>query len=178
MTTKIIFSGFGGQGILTLGQIIANIAMNQNKHVTWIPSYGAEMRGGTANCSVIISDKLIGSPIVKSNADILVAMNLPSVTKFLGLIKPGGIAFLNSGIITEKIERPDINIINIDASNIAAKLGNLKIANMVMAGGILKHTELFTAEEAKVALNQKFKTKNPDLVSLNLQALMSYGNLN
>ncbi|MCL2611177.1 MAG: 2-oxoacid:acceptor oxidoreductase family protein, partial [Defluviitaleaceae bacterium] len=96
MTTKIVFAGFGGQGVLTLGQIVATIAMKKGKHVTWMPSYGAEMRGGTANCGVIVSDKQIGSPIVASNMDILVALNEASIFKFEKLVNPEGMIFANS----------------------------------------------------------------------------------
>ncbi|MCL1996296.1 MAG: 2-oxoacid:acceptor oxidoreductase family protein [Defluviitaleaceae bacterium] len=171
MTTKIIFSGFGGQGILTLGQIVATIAMKKGHHVTWMPSYGAEMRGGTANCAVVISDKLIGSPLVDTNIDALCAMNDASVTKFLSKVKPGGNAFINSSIVTESPKRDDITIREIDATNIATKVGNPKVANMVMLSGFLKDTDLFTMEDIEGALHDTFGQKYPKLIPLNIEAI-------
>lgn len=171
MTTKIVFSGFGGQGVLTLGQIVASIAMNKGKEVTWMPSYGAEMRGGTANCAVIISDKVIGSPVVLSNIDILCAMNKPSIDKFIKGIKPDGQVYVNTSIITDDVPRDDIRIVNIDATNIAAKVGNIKVANMVMLAGFLQNTDLFNFDDVVKILEQKFKTRNAHLIPLNIEAI-------
>ncbi|MCL1924439.1 MAG: 2-oxoacid:acceptor oxidoreductase family protein [Defluviitaleaceae bacterium] len=168
-TTKIIFSGFGGQGVLTLGQIVANIAMNQGKQVTWMPSYGAEMRGGTANCGVIISDKPIGSPIVASDIDILVAMNEASILKFEDSVKEDGQIYVNSSLILEPISHK--GKVDIDATNIANRMGNAKVANMVMLSGFLKRTELFTLEDIEQILNEKFKTRRPELIPLNIEAI-------
>ena len=174
-TTKIVFSGFGGQGILTLGQIVADIAMNKGKEVTWMPSYGAEMRGGTANCSVIISDKIIGSPIVNKNIDILCAMNSPSITKFLGGMRPQGQVYVNTSIVTEKIDNEtyglDLDIVEIDATNIAAKAGNIRVANMVMLAGFLRKTNLFTLEDIERSMEKRFKARGAHLIPLNLQAI-------
>ena len=169
--TKILLSGFGGQGVLTLGQLIASIALNKGKEVTWMPSYGAEMRGGTANCSVIISDKMIGSPIASSNIDILCAMNNPSITKFLNKVRPGGLVFVNSSIVTEKIERKDVEVLPIDASNIAVKIGNLRVANMVMLAGFLLKTDHFTFDDVEEVLHQRFKAKHANLIPLNIEAI-------
>jgi len=170
--TKIVVSGFGGQGVLTLGALMANIALNQNKEVTWMPSYGAEMRGGTANCSVIVSDKMIGSPIATAGMDVLCAMNAPSVTKFIDKVFPGGFVFINSSIVTEKIERSDVKVVSIDASNIASKVGDLRVANMVMLSGFLVHTDLFTFDDVKEVLDQKFKGgRNEKLIPLNIEAI-------
>jgi len=171
-TTKIIFSGFGGQGVLTLGQLVADIALNQGKEVTWMPSYGAEMRGGTANCSVIISDSVIGSPIVLNNIDILLAMNIPSVTKFFDKIKAGGHAFINSSIVTEKYmpSSSDVNITQIDAATIAQQANNARGANMVMLTGFLTQAKLFTLEEIEAALGRRFKAK-PELIAPNMDAI-------
>ena len=168
---KIIFSGFGGQGVLTLGQIVATIAMNKGKEVTWMPSYGAEMRGGTANCSVIISDSVIGSPIITSDADILCAMNNPSVDKFLPIIRPGGIVMINSSIIAVKVPRDDVTVIDIDATNIAVHVGSPKYQNMVMLAGFLKATDLFTLADIETVLEQKFMNKDPKLITLNMEAI-------
>ena len=168
---KMIFSGFGGQGILTLGQIVAAVAANRGKQVTWMPSYGVEMRGGTANCSVIVSDSIIGSPIVQKDIDILCAMNVPSVAKFLPKVKPGGLVLVNSSIVTEPISRKDVAEVAIDATNIAVEVGNPKVSNMVMIAGFFKATNLFTFEEVKQVLNEKFEDKNPQFISLNIEAI-------
>jgi len=170
-TTRILFSGFGGQGILTLGQLIASIALNKGKEVTWMPSYGAEMRGGTANCSVIISDKMIGSPIASTNIDILCAMNIPSIVKFLGNVKPGGQVYVNSSIVKEPVDRTDINATYIDASNIAVKVGNIRVANMVMIAAFLQKTDLFTLEDVEEVINQRFAEKYAHLIPLNIEAV-------
>jgi len=171
MTTRMVFSGFGGQGILTLGEIVATIAMKKGKHVTWMPSYGAEMRGGTANCAVVISDSLIGSPIVLSNIDILCAMNQPSIDKFLPKTKPGALVLVNSSIVTEKLAG-GANARYIDATNIAVKVGSLRVANMVMLAGFLKETDLFTLEDITAVLEQRFAgSRSKDLIPLNIEAI-------
>ena len=168
---RMVFSGFGGQGVLTLGQIVATIAMNQGKHVTWMPSYGVEMRGGTANCSVITSDSMIGSPVAHPNIDILSALNGPSVAKFLPKVKPGGLVIVNTSIVKDPIERDDVEVVSIDATNIAVEVGNIKVANMVMLAGFLKATDLFTLEDVEAVLEATFKVKNPKLIALNLEAI-------
>jgi len=177
--TKIIISGYGGQGILTLGQVIADIAMVQDKEVTWMPSYGAEMRGGTANCSVIISDAPIGNPMVRDNIDILCALSIPSVSKFLGKVRAGGLAILNSSIITEDVlddkipQRDDIEIISIDAANIAQRAGDTRAVNMALLAGFLSHTSLFKIEEVEAALARRFKDRqnSQELVEINMRAV-------
>jgi 2-oxoglutarate ferredoxin oxidoreductase subunit gamma len=171
MATRILCSGFGGQGVLTLGVIIAEIALNKQKEVTWMPSYGAEMRGGTANCSVIISDKMIGSPIATTNIDILCAMNAPSITKFIDKVRPGGLVLVNSSIVKDAVERTDVNVVEIDASNIAGKVGNLRVANMVMLAGFLAKTDLFELADVERVLNQRFKSRNAALIPLNIEAI-------
>ncbi|MCL2350860.1 MAG: 2-oxoacid:acceptor oxidoreductase family protein [Defluviitaleaceae bacterium] len=171
MTTKIIFSGFGGQGVLTLGLLVADIALNQGKEVTWMPSYGAEMRGGTANCAVIISDSVIGSPMVQRNVDILVAMNAPSVTKFSDKMREGGgIAFINSSLVADAQFASGVDVVNIDATNLAVKAGNARTANMIMLTGFLAKTNLFTLEDIKAALSRRFEGKE-HLVDVNMKAL-------
>ncbi|MCL2570980.1 MAG: 2-oxoacid:acceptor oxidoreductase family protein [Defluviitaleaceae bacterium] len=175
MTSRMIFSGFGGQGVLVLGEIVATIAMNKGKKVTWMPSYGPEMRGGTANCSVIVSDKVIGSPIVQADIDILCAMNGASVDKFLPKVKPGGLVLVNSSIATKKIQRNDVDVVEIDATNIAGKVGSLRVANMVMLAGFLKKTDLFTLDDITDVLKQRFKgARSQDLIPLNIKAI-EYG---
>jgi len=173
MMTRIVFSGFGGQGVLTLGEIVATIAMKKGRHVTWMPSYGAEMRGGTANCAVIVSDTVIGSPIVLSNIDILCAMNGPSIDKFLPKIRPGALVMVNSSIV-EKLPACDADVLEIDATNIAVQVGNPRVANMVMLAGFLKKTDMFTMDDIKDALEQRFaKSRNKDLVPLNIRAIQA-----
>ncbi|MCL2217654.1 MAG: 2-oxoacid:acceptor oxidoreductase family protein [Defluviitaleaceae bacterium] len=169
--TRMIFSGYGGQGILVLGEIVATIAMKKGKHVTWMPSYGPEMRGGTCNCAVIISDKIIGSPIVLSEVDILVAMNQPSVTKFLPLMSKGGLVMANSSL-TEKIDDSNVDVIELDATNIAGKVGSLRVANMVMLAGFLKKTELFELNDIIEVLEERFGgSRSKDLIPLNVKAI-------
>lgn len=170
-TERVIISGFGGQGALTIGQIIASLHMARGLNVTWMPSYGAEMRGGTANCAVIASDEVIGSPLVTKNADVLIALNNPSVDKFLPTVAPGGTVIINTSIVSRDIERNDINVIKIDATNISAKLNNLKVQNMVMLGGYLKLHEDFSDDEIKQVLSDKFGAKGEKLLPLNLEAI-------
>ena len=171
MTKRIVISGFGGQGVLTLGNVIAEIGLNKGLHVTWMPSYGAEMRGGTANCSVILSDKIIGSPMVQNKIDILCAMNRPSVDKFLPKVQPGGLALVNTSIVTDKVVRDDVKIVEIDATNIAVKVGSARVANMVMLAGFIKETDLFTLEDITQVLEKRFAAKRPELIPLNIEAI-------
>ena len=170
MTKRIVCSGFGGQGILTLGNVIAEIGLAKGNNVTWMPSYGAEMRGGTANCSVILSDKMIGSPMVQNKIDILCAMNRPSVDKFLPRVSPGGIVLVNTSIVTEKVVRDDVTIVEIDATNIAVKVGNARVANMVMLAGFIKEASLFTLKDVTAVLEKRFAAR-PELIPLNIEAI-------
>ena len=169
--TKIVFAGFGGQGIMTLGQIVATMAMQQGRQVAWMPSYGAEMRGGTANCSVVISDLPIGNPYVLSEVDILCALSTPSIDKFLSRVRPGGAVIVNSSIVTGDMVRDDVKIISVDATNIATQVGNVKAQNMAMLGGLMKAIDLFTIDNVKQVLERVFKGKDPGLLSLNFAAV-------
>lgn len=174
MNARIVFSGFGGQGILVLAEVVATIAMKKGSHVTWMPSYGAEMRGGTANCAVILSDRVIGSPIVQSEIDILVAMNQPSVDKFLPKMRAGGLVLVNSSIVTADVLalRPDITALAIDATNIAVEVGSPRVANMVMLAGFLKKTGLFTLNDITEVLHERFGgARSKDLIPLNVKAI-------
>ncbi|MCL2603398.1 MAG: 2-oxoacid:acceptor oxidoreductase family protein [Defluviitaleaceae bacterium] len=171
---RMVFSGFGGQGILVLGEVVATIAMKKGKHVTWIPSYGAEMRGGTANCAVIISDRVIGSPMVQSDIDILCAMNKPSVDKFLPKVKDGGLVLVNSSIVKDDFSAicEKVNVLEIDATNIAVEIGNPRVANMVMLAGFIKKTGLFTLENITEVLYERFGgARSKDLIPLNVKAI-------
>lgn len=169
---RMVFSGFGGQGVLTLGEVVATIAMGKGFNVTWMPSYGAEMRGGTANCSVIMSEQVIGSPIVLSDIDILCAMNSPSIDKFLPKVKSDGLVMVNSSIVTD-LPDSKIDTLKIDATNIAAGVGNMKVANMVMLAGFVKKG-LFEMKDIEAALEKRFAgARNKDLVPLNMKAIQA-----
>ena len=137
MMKQFIFAGFGGQGMLLIGKFVAMAAMLDGKHVSWLPSYGPEMRGGTANCSVIVSDKDVASPLV-DKADVIVAMNLPSLDKFEEHVKPGGLLVINSSIIERKSTRDDITVVYCDANRIAEAVGNPKGANVAILGAMLE----------------------------------------
>ena len=136
MTKRYLFAGFGGQGMLLIGKFVAMACMLEGKHVSWLPSYGPEMRGGTANCSVIVSDDPIGTPMV-DKADAVVAMNLPSLLKFEDSVKPGGVLVVNSSIIDRKVERDDITVVYCDANHIAEEVGNPKGANVAILGALI-----------------------------------------
>lgn len=140
MFEQMIIAGFGGQGVLFVGKTLAYLGMDTNKNISWLPSYGPEMRGGTCNCSVIISDNQIGSPIIV-NPDTLIVMNKPSLEKFADTVKPGGLIVLDSSLIDTKVTRDDINVIYIPAMKIAEEHGNAQLGNMVMAGAYIKSKE-------------------------------------
>ena len=167
---KVIISGFGGQGVLTMGQILADMALHAGKEVTWMPSYGAEMRGGTANCAVIIADKPIGSPIVLGNVDILCALNTPSVDKFLPRMRAGGHAIINSSIVTKMPENGDFAITPVDATNLAMQAGNARATNMAMLAGLLKINNIFQIDDVRAALKRRFDGRD-DLVDLNMKVM-------
>ena len=133
MTEQIILAGFGGQGVLLAGQIIAYAGMNEGKNVSWLPSYGPEMRGGTANCNVVVSDEEVGSPVVVE-ADCLIVMNRPSLEKYEKDLKPGGLLLLDSDLIEIEPTRTDIKVIKVPANSLAEQAGSIKAANMVMLG--------------------------------------------
>ena len=136
MMKQYVFAGFGGQGMLLIGKFLAMANMLDGKHVSWLPSYGPEMRGGTANCSVTVSDNEIGSPLV-DNADVLIAMNLPSLDKFEPTVKPGGLIVVNSSIIDRKVEREDVRVVYCDANRIAESVKNPKGANVAILGAMM-----------------------------------------
>ncbi|MCL2406673.1 MAG: 2-oxoacid:acceptor oxidoreductase family protein [Defluviitaleaceae bacterium] len=170
-TERILIAGFGGQGALTAGQIIALLHMGRGLNVTWMPSYGAEMRGGTANCSVIVSDGIIGSPTVSTNADVLIALNTPSLDKFEPIVAPGGTIIANTSIIKRGTTRTDVKFIGVDATNIAVALGNLKIANMVAMGTYLNLHPEFNDSDFEKVLNDRFGEKGKALIPLNMEAM-------
>ena len=169
-TTQILIAGFGGQGVLFAGKFLAYKGLVQNKQVSWLPSYGPEMRGGTANCSVIISDTPVGSPII-TNPDVLVAMNLPSLMKFVDAVVPGGKILIDSTLIDAKVERTDVEVFYIPATQIAKDAGFSTLANMVLAGKVLKEIDAVTFEGNKETLESFIPAKKAGLIDMNCQAL-------
>lgn len=155
---EIIFAGFGGQGILSMGKFLAYAGMDNDMNVSWCPSYGPEMRGGTANCSVILSDNDIGSPIVTA-PDTVVVMNRPSYEKFEPILKKGGILIADSDLISEETKRDDITMIKIPAQSIAAEIGSKTIANMVLLGALVKKTGIVSVEDLLKSLKEHGKEK-------------------
>lgn len=171
MILESIFAGFGGQGVMLMGQLLAYSGMYEGKNVTYFPSYGPEMRGGTANCSVIVSNEAVGSPVI-SELGILVAMNRPSMEKFEATVKPGGILFYNSSLIDVKPKRTDIKAVAVPANDIANELGNTRVANMVVMGAVLKATGVVGIDTVMKVLTEKVLTgKKKDLVGINRAAL-------
>ncbi len=169
METNLCVAGFGGQGVMTLGKFLAEATCDStNKEVTFFPSYGAEQRGGTANCFVVVSDDIIGAPLV-SVLDDLIVMNEPSLTKFLGNLKSGGRLFINNSIVTENIERKDITLIKAPVTELALELGNAKVLNVIMLGVYIGYTELIEPEIVWKTIEEKLG-KKPKLLPLNKQA--------
>lgn len=169
MEEKIIIAGFGGQGVLSLGQFIAYAAIADGKEVTWLPSYGPEMRGGTSNCSVVVCDKQVASPIV-ARPDCLIAMNKPSLYKFVDKVKVGGTVIINSSLIPDKVEREDVKAVYIDAQELAMQAGNSRTANIVILGAYIKLSGLFELDLVAKMIENKFKNK-PKVIPANLKAL-------
>jgi len=170
MNTKILIAGFGGQGILFAGKFIAYEGLMSEKEVSWLPSYGPEMRGGTANCSIIISDGLIGSPIV-DKPDILVAMNAPSFDKYENDVPAGGAMYLDSSLIERKTARTDVNAHYIPATALAGENGLNGLANMIMLGNVIKHSGIMTMDSAKAAMEKLVPAKKQEMLGLNIRAL-------
>ena len=168
MQTEIKFAGFGGQGILLSAKLLAYAAMKEGKQVAWIPSYGPEMRGGTAYCTVVISDKLIGSPIIK-NPTHLVAMNRPSLEKFDDTVKPGGIVFINSTLIPVRSQRDDVIEMAIPVNDIAIEAGNVRCANIVALAAFAARSELVDLDVLKECVKEEFAAK-PKIIPLNMDA--------
>ncbi|MDR2891658.1 MAG: 2-oxoacid:acceptor oxidoreductase family protein [Deltaproteobacteria bacterium] len=172
MNEQILIAGFGGQGVLSMGKMLAEAAMAEGHEVSWLPSYGPEMRGGTSNVSVNISDKPIGAPIISpGDATCVMAMNLPSLTKFESFVKPGGLLLVNSSIIDKKATRTDITVYYVKANDLANELGNPKTANMIMLGAYLEKAKVVKPETMLDQLRAVFGAKKPQLVELNENAL-------
>ena len=168
--TKTIFSGFGGQGVLMMGYVLATSGMHEDKHVTFLPSYGAEVRGGTANCTITVSDEPIASPVA-SFPDFAVLMNTPSVMRFEGGVKSGGTVFLNSDLVELRPKRRDIQVVAIPVNNIAERLGNARSANMVMIGAFVQKTGLVSLKSVIKSVKSIFETKGTKVHKINTLAL-------
>ena len=169
--TEVIISGFGGQGTLFAGQVLAEAALYDELHVTWLPSYGPEMRGGTANCTVILSQEPIGAPIVRQ-PKVVLAMNKPSVTKYEPLVRPEGTLIINSTLVPDPPTREDIESLMIPATGEAEALGNNRMANIVMLGTLLATKQLVSQTAIETALTKMLQKKDdPRLVEANLEAL-------
>lgn len=168
--TQILIAGFGGQGVLFAGKVLAYKGLEEQKQISWLPSYGPEMRGGTANCSVIVSDTPVGSPIV-SVPDILIVMNLPSLDKYENAVKAGGKVFVDSSLIERKAERTDIDAYYIPATNMARELGIPTLANMIIVGKVIRETGVVDMEGLRDALAKTVSAKHQDLIEANLKAI-------
>jgi len=169
-TSQMLIAGFGGQGILFAGKFLAYKGLVEEKEVSWLPSYGPEMRGGTASCSVIISDETVGSPIV-SKPDVLVAMNLPSLDKYEDTVVPGGKIFVDSTLIERKVNRSDVEVYYIPATKLASDNNMPTLANMIIAGKLLSVTDGFSAESVNAALKKVISAKRADMLETNLKAM-------
>jgi len=170
MQHEVIVAGFGGQGVLLIGILLAEAALREGKEVTWVPSYGPEMRGGTCNCTVIVSDELIGSPVA-SEVSSLVAMNEASVRKFGRIVRPGGTIYYDSSSGDIRLDRDDADILAIPATEIAVKLGSSKVANMVMLGALVGNSGLTTRDTLASVMDIKLAGKKAKFIPLNMQAI-------
>ena len=170
MQAEIIFAGFGGQGVLFAGQILAFAGMDSGKQVTWMPSYGPEMRGGTANCTVIIDDEEIGSPLVR-NPKGAVVMNLPSLEKYEPAVAKGGVLIINSSLVNRGVVRTDIEGLSIPAQELAEELGNRRLTNIVLLGALLQKLPVLPLEAIEQSLERHLPERHRKLLPANIQAL-------
>ena len=172
MTTQILIAGFGGQGVLFAGKFLAYKGMVEDKNISWLPSYGPEMRGGTANCSVVLSDMPVGSPIITA-PDVLVAMTLPSLQKFVDTVVPGGKIFVDSTLIDAKVERTDVEVFYIPATQMAKDAGFATLANMILMGKVIKETQAVRFDNNLETLQSFIPAKKAKLIDINCQALQA-----
>ena len=170
MLDEIIIAGFGGQGILLIGRLIAQAGMLEGKQVSWMPSYGPEMRGGTANCTVIVSSEEVASPVV-SNPSSLIAMNQPSLDKFESLVEKDGIIIVNKSLISRNVKRDDVEVVEVPANDIANELGNLRVANMVILGSFIAKSKSVKMENVIRALEEALYRQSEKMIKLNKEAL-------
>lgn len=172
MQTEVFLAGFGGQGVMFAGQVLAYAAMDIGREVTWIPSYGPEMRGGTANCTVVIADEEIGSPLVDQPPAVIV-MNLPSLDKYESSVKPGGVLIVNSSMVDRAVTRNDINWLSIPCNEIAEQAGDKRMANVVATGALLALMPFLTLKDIEAALKAHMPGRHKDLLPKNIDALKS-----
>ena len=170
MTNNILLAGFGGQGILFAGKFLAYQGLLEDKQISWLPSYGPEMRGGTANCNVILSDTPVGSPIVQK-PNVLMVMNTPSLDKYEADVAPGGKIFVDSTLISRKVSRTDVEVFYIPATKMAADMGMPTLANMILLGAIIKQTGCIKDETVADALHKVIPAKKANLFDANMQAI-------
>lgn len=170
MEQRVIIAGFGGQGIMSMGQLLAYAGMIENKNVSWLPSYGPEQRGGTANCHVVVTDGDPGSPLI-TEATAVIAMNRPSLEKFQRTLVEGGLLIINSSLIDIKPDRTDIDVVYVKANDIANELGNLKVANMVALGAFIRKTNIIDFKSAYEALNKIMDGSKVKYIPQNIEAL-------
>ena len=169
-TTQILFAGFGGQGILFAGKFLAYKGLMEEKQVSWLPSYGPEMRGGTANCNVILSETPVGSPIITA-PDVLIAMNLPSLQKYVDTVVPGGQVYVDSALIDAKVERTDVEVFYIPATQMAKENGIASLANMILVGHLLETNSELSFDGVENVVSSLVPPKKAGLVELNMKAL-------
>ena len=169
-TTQILIAGFGGQGVLFAGKFLAYKGMQEDLQVSWLPSYGPEMRGGTANCSVVLSDDPVGSPII-TDPDVLIAMNLPSLQKFVSEVVPGGQIYIDSTLIDAKVERTDVEVFYIPATAMAKEAGVATLANMIIMGHVLQNNSELSFAGTEATVQKLVPAKKAQLVELNMKAL-------
>jgi len=165
----MFFAGSGGQGVLVMGQMVTHAAMLDGKSSTFFPSYGPEMRGGTANCTVVVSDKTVSCPLIYE-ADCVVAMNLPSLLKFESTLKPGGIMLLNKSTIAQKPQRTDISVYEVALNELAGELGNMRVANMIMLGAVVRETGVVSQSSVEAVIRETLGAKKAELVDINIKA--------
>ncbi|MHB9094922.1 MAG: 2-oxoacid:acceptor oxidoreductase family protein [Eubacteriales bacterium] len=171
MLEELIIAGFGGQGVMSMGQLLTYAGMIENKHVAWIPSYGPEMRGGTANCAVTVSEKEISSPVVTEPTSVII-MNQPSLEKFEPTLKPGGLLLVNSSLVSKKASRQDLRVVEIASNEIAnEKLGNTRVANIIILGAYIELTKVVTIDSIIESLKKVLPERRHNLIPLNRQAL-------
>jgi 2-oxoglutarate ferredoxin oxidoreductase subunit gamma len=170
MQQEIIISGFGGQGTLFAGQLLAYAAMDSGYHVTWIPSYGPEMRGGKARCTVVVSDEAIGSPLVR-RPGAAVVLNIPSMEAFEPAVKSSGVLVVNSSLVPQKSERTDLDVFYVPASDMATEMGNVRIANVICLGALVQATGVVSLEAIEQALDDHLPERHRKLLGLNKEAL-------
>lgn len=172
-TSRVICAGFGGQGVMSMGQLMTYAGMLEGKEVSWLPSYGPEMRGGTANCAVTVSDEPVGSPIITDDATSAIIMNGPSLAKFEPDVVPNGYVLVNSSLVTDKVQRKDVKAYYIKANDLAKELGNAKVANMIMLGAFLAIDDCVDQNSVLDAFKKVFGPKKEKFIPLNRAALQA-----